>query len=668
MASLLNIGSSGLFAYQRALNTTGHNISNANTEGYSRQRTSFEAREPENIGTGWVGSGTRVSSVERYYDDFLATQVRNGQSATSYQETILGYASQVDNLLANPQAGLDAAMQDFYDAAQNLADDPTSMGARQAVLSESDTLASRFNYLAQEYESLRNAVNSEADQVVNDINSLTQSIAEINNVIINAESTNSGLPLDLLDQREIMLRDLSKLVGISVLEQDNGAYNVFAGAGQALVLDDDVSMLSTTTNPKDVLSPDISITVSSSTQVVTSHITGGKLGGLLEFRSGFLAAGQNQLGLAAAGFVSATNSQHQLGLDLLGQQGGNVFADISSLVINNSGNTGDGVVNVSFDAATVADLTSSDYEAVYNGGGLWTMTRLSDNFSFPVFSDAAPPVMDGLNLAFTAGAPPWVAGDSVLIQPMRTAAKSVVSLIDDPNLLAAAGPLRSAERTDANGNPLNAGGASITQPNIATMAGTPLGVGVQMAFTFANDADTFGNAGFIIANGPVAAPNNYILYDPTTSDRFGKSFPVATKPTQFSAFGDLTFEIKGTPVVGDVLLIEDNTDGTSDNRNMLALAEMQTEGVMLNGSASFQDIYAQLVSDVGVRTRSAEVNFSSQETLLQGHEESLLSKSGVNLDEEAANLMKFQQAYQASAQVISVAGTLFDTLLAAVRR
>jgi flagellar hook-associated protein 1 FlgK len=649
---------------QRALNTTGHNVANADTDGYSRQRVLFETREPTLTGAGWVGSGVRVSTTERLYDDFLAGQVRSSQSSASRQETIYNHASRIDNLLANPDTGLDPALQSFFDAMQGMADEPASIAARQVVLSEGQALVDRFQNLARQYDDMRTMVNQELGLGVETINGLAESIANVNQAIIEARGTGVDKePLDLLDRRETLLRELSKMIDVSVVKQDDGAYNIFVGNGQNLVVGNTAATLSITQNPVDVTSPDVAITLGGMTQVITNYVSGGKMGGLLEFRSDFLNEGQNQLGLVALGLVEATNAQHVLGIDLYGNQGGDFFQEFSFQARENQNNAGTAVVDIDFASANIGDLTNSDYELVYDGGNLWTLTRLSDGYSFPQFNDTLPiPTMDGFDLSFAGAA---VAGDSFLVQPTRLAARGMEFLINNPNELAAAGSLRSAEATDVNGNPVNAGTASISQIDIGSATGIPLAGSVTLQFT--NNAGGTGNPGFDLIGAPAAVPT-YILYDPASSDRFGKTFPDAGSPGQFAAYGDLTFDINGVPVVGDEFVIENNTSGTADNRNALSLAQMQSNLLMIGGSATFQNAYGQLVSDVGSMTHYAEVNYQSQEGLLQSHEEALLSISGVNLDEEAANLMKYQQMYQANAQVFSVAGTIFDELLSAVRR
>ncbi|MES9903455.1 MAG: flagellar hook-associated protein FlgK [Sedimenticola sp.] len=663
MATLLGISSSGLLAYQRALNTVGHNVANADNEGYSRQRVDFETREPSYSGSGWSGNGVDVASVQRYYDDFIAAQIRVTQSITSKAETLSENANRLDDLLADPLVGLDPAMQNYFNAMQALSDDPASAAARQVVLSEAQSLADRFAFFDRQYNDIRREINQKLSGTMTDINTLAGAIAEINQKIIEATHTgNRTPPNDLLDQREVLLKGLAQLVDIQVFEQDDGAYNVSIGTGQGLVIGSRQATLGVYADPENSRSPGVAFVTSFSSEDLTAQITGGELGGLLEFREQFIDDGQNQLGLVAVGMVGSINAQHIQGLDLEGAIGTNFFQPLSISGVRNTGNTGTATVSATFSSDNLADVTASDYRLTYNSGTSYTLTRLSDGVTAAVDS-ALPAVTDGFTLAIT-GTSGLVAGDSFLIQPARDAGGDVDLLISDTNKIAAAGALRANEVTDANGNPVNTGSAAITQAVTTSATGLPLASSITL--TYSTDADGSGNTGFVITGGP-AAPNNYLLYDPASADVSGKPFPDATNPTQFSAYGGLTFDISGTPVVGDQFVISSNSSGTADNRNALAIGGMGRELLMKGGTSTIQGVFGQMVADIGALARQASTNYEAQKGLLTVQENTLAGISGVNLDEEAANLMKYQQAYQASAQVVAVAGVIFDTLIGAFR-
>ncbi len=669
MAGLLSIGVSGLQAYQTSLATTGHNIANVDTPGYSRQRVNLATRYPFQAGIGYLGTGVQPIEVQRMYDNFLATQVRTSQSVSSELDTYSAHATRIDDLLANPDAGLDPAIQNFFNAMQGVADDPASIPSRQLLLTDSQSMIDRFHDLNTQFTTMRSDLNKELKAVVTEINSLADSIALVNRNIVEAVGASGGAdPNDLLDQREELLKELSSKVAISVVSQDNGALNVFIGKGQTLVVGSNATPLSTALATDDPQQVDI-VLPNSGNQVITPQLSGGEIGGLLTFRDQILDPGQNQLGLVAMGVVDTINEQHQLGMDLNGQLGGLYFTapqTANGVVLPDATNTGTGTTALAY--GDVGDLTSSEYELEFTGGTNYTLTRLSDSTVYNL--DTATPATltnDGFTLAL-GGVP--VVGDKTTIRPTRVAADFIELNLTDPRRIAVAGPLR----TTANSS--NAGTAVLSNPDISNATSPlvqPPGV-VQMTWNSATN-------GFDVVPADGTVPGNFIAYNPLTDS--GSKITISNfTPDPAGSPGynyDLTFTPTGTPVNGDSFAIESNAAGGSvgvgDNRNALAMADIQNQKTLLGESSSglaptatIQQTYGQLVSDVGSKTRQSEINAGSAEALLERNETALSSVSGVNLDEEAADLVKFQQAYQASAQVIAVASTLFDTLLGAVRR
>ncbi len=659
---ILQTGVSALLTYQQSLNTTGHNIANVDTEGYSRQRVDLATQLPHLTGAGYIGSGVKVAAVRRQYDDFLATQVRSSQTAASEANAYYEHSSRIDDLLTDPKIGLDPAMQDFFDAMQTWSDDPASPAARQGVLSESASLVDRFHYLDRRFSDSRNALNKEMEQTANEINSIADSIAQVNQNIITAIGASGGAdPNDLLDQREKLLNELAQKVNISTVPQEDGALNVFIGKGQALVMGAQAAKVAVVPAQKNAADRDLVFENTSGRQVITDQIEGGSLGGLIEYRRQILNPAQDQLGLVAAGIMTDVNAQHRLGLDLDGQMGAPFFSSPSINVLDNQANTGTGGVTAAF--GDISGLKASEYElTAVNGANEYRLVRLSDGAVTHIDTGGASPYttaeVDGMTLTIQAGA---AAGDSFIIQPTRSAARAIDLLVQDPRRLAAIAPLQVQPAMDANGNPVNSGDASITQPKVSSPSGLPLAAPLEL--TFHNDADGAGHPGFLMSNGDV------ILYDPNDpAQRAGKTVPDAANPTQMDPFGGMNFTVSGSPAEGDRFVIGNNTGGVADNRNALALADLQRQQGMLDGSASYQDTYSRMVSDVGSKSRHAEVSAEAQGALLERNKAALSSVNGVNLDEEAANMVKYQQMYQASAKMIDVANTLFDTLISAVRR
>jgi len=666
MAGILSIGTSALLSFQRSLTTTGHNIANSDTEGYSRQRVQLATQLPSMTGVGWMGSGVRPVAIDRLYDDFLSTQVRTSQSSASELEAYFDHASRIDNILSDPNNGLNPAIQDFFDSMQVLADNPSSVPTRQLLLSETTSMVDRFHDLSRQFTDARSELNQEMSAKAAEISGLGSALAQVNQAIVTAIATSGGdEPNDLLDQREVLLSDLSKIVNVNTVPQDNGAWNVFMGNGLALVIGTTASAVTTQLSASDVSELDIAFTNTFGTQAITSQITGGELGGLLTYRDQILDPGQNQLGLVAAGLSDRINIQHQLGLDLDGNFGGQVFNAPTVSVVSNTENTSVAAITAQF--VDTGNITASDYRVErVTGANAYTVTRISDNQStnITLAPAATSAEIDGFTFSISSLAD---VGDKFLIRPTRNVAESLSLQINTAREFAAAGPVRATPGTNIGGSP-NQGSGVITQPSVTTTTGLPLAGPATISLQWSPTANA-GTPGFAVTGGP----GGTIAYDPATQSA-GATFT-------FAGSGGMSFTISGTPESGDRFVIENNTAGVGDNRNALLMADLQNQNTVLGQTATlfgpaggatetatFQEAYGQMVSDVGAKTHQAEVNYEATDKLRERHKNSLLSVSGVNLDEEAANLIKFQQAYQAAAQVISVSSTLFDTLIGAVRR
>lgn len=652
--SILSIGVSGLIANRHALDTTGHNISNVNTEGYSRQRIDFNTRQPDLSPAGYIGTGVESSEIQRQYDTFVAGQMRTSLTVTSELSAYYEGAKRLDDLVADPDAGIQPTIQNFFNALQGLADDPTSIPARQLALTEAESMADRFHYFEQQFEDNRTTLNNQIGFNVGEINRVAQNIADINADI---KLAYGSTPNDLLDQRDQLVNELSELVDIQVLQQSDGAYNVFIGRGQPLVMDTSAATLGSQPSSLDPTHMEITFNYSFGTQVITDQITGGTIGGMLRFRSEVLDPTQDRVGLVALGIADQLNTQHQMGLDLDGLVGTALFSTSSVQVLSQPGNGS----SITVDYDNVGNLTGNSYELTYDGADFILQNLVSGATQTLA---AGANIVDGLDININAAGA--ITGDTFMIQPTRTASQDLNLLISDVRRLAAAGPVQVQPAIDGNGNPLNSGDARITQPANSSMTGLPLvGGDIQLVYDDQGGA-TSGFEVYYPGSTPGVDPfDDFIVYDNlSTSTIAGTNVPSA----QFALYGDISFSIAGVPADGDSFTISNNANGSSDNRNALSLDGLQNQNLLLGGTASFDATYIQMVSDVGSKTRHAELNLGAQESLLVRSQEAMAEISGVNLDEEAAKLIQFQQAYQASAQVISVAGTLFDTLIGAVRR
>ena len=626
--NIFSIGISGLQAAQAGLITAGHNISNANTAGFTRQQVDFANAIPLATGDGFFGNGVDIVTVQRLYSQFLTNEVRTASTQSNSLDSYYSQIQQLDNLLADPSAGLSPALQDFFAAVQGVATTPNVASSRQALLSSAQALRSRFQVIDQRLTDLRDGVNSDVSATAQEISNFATQIAELNQRIIVARSATGGQPPnDLLDQRDRLVADLNKDIRASVVVQDDGSYNVFIGSGQPLVAGTLAYSLAALRDPLDPSKLTIGYrTPSGIVQLPEATLNGGRLGGLLAFRSQALDPAQNALGRVAITLAQTVNAQHMLGQDLNGQLGTALFSIGTPAVNSNLNNTGNAVIAAAFDATNVSGLTASNYRLNYDGSN-FTLTRLSDNTSqiFATF----PQNVDGFTLSLASGAA--AAGDSFLIRPTVAGASTLGIAITDPSKIAAAAPVRTAQGAANTGTgKISAGTVNLLDTNLQQP--------VTITFTSATTFDVSGTG---------------------TGNPTGLTYTAGQNIT----FNGWTVQISGAPATGDSFSIGPNTGGSGDNRNALALASLQTTKILDGGTASYQGAYASLVSQVGTQTRQLQVTSAAQSAVLEQAQTAQQSYSGVNLDEEAANLIRFQQAYQASGKVLQIASTLFDTLL-----
>lgn len=628
MADLLNTSLTGMRAFQRALEVTSHNIANANTPGYSRQVAEFTTREGFGTGNGYVGSGTQISTVKRIYDAMLGDQLRISTTGLTRFQTIEGLAGRMDSLLADPDTGLNNGLQSFFNAVQDLANDPSSIPTRQALLGEAEGLAGRFRALDSQLGEMEGEVNQRVRIAVTDINRLAAGIAELNDKIALAQGLGQP-PNDLLDERDRLVLQLSEQVSVTTAIQDDGAMNVFIGSGQSLVVGATVENLSVQTSEFDPTRTVVAYEGAAGSTPLDTSLTGGTLGGLLEFRGSLLDPARQSLGQTAVAFASSFNEQHMSGMDLRGTLGGDFFAVSDPVSLYSTRNTGTGTA-----AATVTDttaLTGADYVLSYDGAA-YSLTRADTNQSVALTGTgtaADPFIADGIAIE-VGGAP--AAGDRVMIRTGAGIASSIQTLVDDPQAVAMASPTRSAIDL-ANTGQANISAARVvdrTDPNLLTSA--------VIEFTGPGTYSINGAGAFAYTDGN----------------------PIVINGSEVT--------ITGTPATGDRFTIDPNFGAAGDNSNGLVLAQIQSVGILEGGTISVNENYGRLVSDVGATTRQVQANVDAQSVLVSNAQDEVLATSAVNLDEEAARLVRYQQAYQAVAQVVAVASTLFDTLIDATRR
>jgi flagellar hook-associated protein 1 FlgK len=643
--SIFGIGVSGLNAAQAGLLVTGHNITNAATDGFHRQEAVQGTQTPQETGAGFFGKGVTVDTVRRAYSQFLDNALLQAQTQGAYLETYGAQIRMIDNLLADPTSGLSPALQSFFAGVQDVASNPASIPSRQQMLSLGESLVSRFQTFSARLTEMRYGVNRQISDTVSEINTLAGNIARVNQQIIQLQTGDNRQANDLLDERNALLSELNKLVRASVVEQSDGSINVFIGNGQSLVLGQQAFALAAARSAEDPQEFGI-FYLANGNQVPLSPATlqGGKLGGLLGFRSEALNDARNQIGRVAIALAQTFNDQHRLGQDLAGVLGQDFFSVPAATVLDNANNTGTAAISAT--NVDVNALTASDYRLQFNAG-TWTLTRLSDNTqtTFAAF----PQTVDGVTIDLTGGAA--ANGDLFLIQPTRLGARDITALISDTSKIAAAAPIRTALDTANTGKATISAGIVTDTTNAAFATPGALTPPILIQFTAANQYSVFDNTN---PAAPVLLEAG-IAYNPAAvNDVF---------PTPGALDYGYRITLTGVAATGDRFTVGANPGGVSDNRNALLLAALQTRMTMASGTANYQSAYSQLVSTVGNRSREIQVQSQAQDALVAQTRDAQQSLSGVNLDEEAANLVRYQQAYQASGRVLQVAAQLFDTIL-----
>jgi flagellar hook-associated protein 1 FlgK len=648
MTSLLSIGKSGLLAAQVGLATTGNNITNASVAGYNRQVAIQDDTATQDKGFGFVGTGTEVTAVRRYYDNFLATSLRNAESNQASLDAYTKQISQIDNLLADPTAGLSPALQDFFNGVQDATSNPASSASRQAMLSSAESLAARFQGLSARMSEIASGVSGQITSSVNEINAYASELGKLNNTIAGL-TTDGKAPNDLLDQRDQLLTELNKLVKTTVIPGDNNMLTVQIGTGQPLVVGTKAFQLGTSTSPTDASRVTIGYVTSSGafSELPDSVLTGGQLGGLLEFRDGAMDRAQNSLGQVAAGLAVSFNAQHVLGQDQNGDLGTPFFNPINAYVGPSSRNSPLSTAAVSAVVTDASGLTASDYSVDYDGTN-FSVTRLSDGKITQInpFPQTAPQVIDGVSYSIT-GTP--VTKDNFLVRPTFNAAKDFSVAIQDRTKIALAAPIATAAPTT------NAGNGKITAGAVDANYLTP-GNALTAPVTLSFDQATGTLSGFPATQDVTVTVNG-------TATVYPAGTPVPYTDGAAISFGGISFNISGTPADLDTFTVGPNVSGVGDSRNGALLAGLQTKNILDNGNATYQTTYAQMVNFVGTKAREAQIGSNAADAAVVQATSAQQSVSGVNLDEEAANLLRYQQAYQASGKVMQVASQLFDTLL-----
>ncbi|MGF2685786.1 flagellar hook-associated protein FlgK [Marinobacter sp. DUT-3] len=676
MAGLINIGLTGILGHQAALNTTGNNITNANTPGYSRQEVQFETQPGQRTGAGTIGSGVSISNIRRLANEYLVQQVREDTTLNGEQQALNSELSRLDNLLGGETTGLSDTLNNFFASLQNAAEDPASLPQRQLVLSEAQQLVNRFQALNQEFIQQRESVKTQMQQGVKDANTLLKSIAELNLAISESPGLAEGkMPNELLDKRDEALRKLSDLVGIKVTQAEGSQVNVSLNNGLALVVGSNAAEFGTRESVEDPTSLEFTLRNGGRTLAVDEQINGGKLGGLRRFEAEALKPAFDELGRVAIALSDTMNHQHEIGLDLEGELGGQFFTDINNIAAQR----GRVVANANNQAPNDAQLAVEITDSSVLESGSWSLQFSGDGRSYELIDSATGKTvnqgrlpdpanseisMPGFNIRIEGGT--FNAGDKYLIQPTRNAAANIGLEVEREEDLAFASPVRAESDLGNSGTAQINQGKMLDVRNPFTNALLP---GFRTEGELTNgplevqfDDDGAGNLVYSVFDNNGDA----IIADKPYQDGISNKL-FSEDPSDGAEYQGFQFEISGNPEVGDVFTIGFNENGVSDNRNAEFLAALGTANTMNNGTQNFTEGYAGVVEAVGVKTRQSQLDKDASQTLLEQSTNQRESVSGVNLDEEAGKLIQYQAAYNASAQVMSVAQDLFTTLLQSFR-
>ncbi|SFB47965.1 flagellar hook-associated protein 1 FlgK [Pseudomonas sp. NFIX10] len=684
--SLLNIGMSGLSASQTALVTTGNNISNVDTAGYSRQQTVQTTKASNQYGNVFIGSGTTLADVRRVYNSYLEAQLKTTTSLNSDAAAYQGQITPLDSLLSDSGTGMNGALTKFFASVQNVNAKPGDDASRQLLLSDAQALSNRFNSIASQLTAQNENINGNLTNMVEQINNLATTVAQLNKKI--AEVSNAGgAPNDLLDARSETIRQLSTFTGTQVVE-NGSSLDIYLGSGQPLVMGNITNKLEAVPDKNDPGRIGIQLNSGSSVMDITQVLTGGEIGGLMRYRSTVLDPAMNELGRVALVVADQMNSIQASGIDKNGAFGSNLFTNINSAAqmsqrsVASLGNSaGSGNFNVSIE--DTGKLTTNDYKITFTSATNYTVQRLPDNTSLGAFSTTTTPapVVDGFSLTFANGTA--ATGDSFKITPTRNSASSIKTEMTDSKRLAIAAPLGAAITPGGSGTltiPASGQPTMTTKLDIYDEATTSIiqngiksSMPVKVVFG-ATSSDGTSQAyqlldakGGTISSGTIkpGQSNTLSLSVPLKDASGAPIMDSSIPPVQRTVTFDMS--IAGSPSNGAGIDVNLSQPGSLDNRNGTVLAGLQTAKTVDTNSASkgisLNDAYGKLVEGVGSKAAQGKLDSAATGAILDNAKSARDSLSGVDLDEETGNLVKFQQYYTASSQIIKAAQEIFSTLI-----
>lgn len=626
MSNLLATGSSALLAFQRALSTVSHNVANINTPGYSRQRTEFEARDGTYFGQGYQGNGVQIVDIRRMADSLATSRLLDSGGELSRLQQLSVLSTRLDQLFSEKATGISAPWSSFFDSVSALSSNAAGSADRESVLAQANALVTRFHQIDQHLDGLDTEVNAGLTAATGEVNRLAKEIAQLNGQI-GGNTHPSG---DLLDRRDQLISELVAFTGGNAVTQDGGLVNVFSAGGQPLVVGATASRLVTVPDPYRPERLQVALETNNQRITLDKRAMGGQIGGLIEFRTTVLDPAAAELGRVATSLAETFNAGHRAGMDQYGQLGADFFSLPAPRISSNAGNTGTAVLQTA--VGSVSALNSQNVLLRFDGSA-WVATHPDTGAAIATTGTgtaADPLVVNGVEVVLASGTP--AANDRFLLQPTAGAAGNLGVAITDPGRIAAATPVKAT--TDM----ANTGSGKLSGLNVLDAAHAGLLAPVDIDFLDATNYTINGAGPFVYTPGQTIASNGWSLV------------------------------LDGAPAAGDRFSVGPTGANSSDNGNARLLSNLDDARALNGGTLTLNGAIGGLTTQVGSAARQADYSAQAQQVIHDQAQAARDAISGVNLDEEAADLMRLQQAYQAASQIIATADTLFQSLLSATRR
>jgi flagellar hook-associated protein 1 FlgK len=625
---LLSIGASALDAAYTALQTTGNNIANANTPGYSREVTSFTPQISTSIGGMYLGTGVQVDAISRVYSNFLGQQTNVAQAAASQADSAATLTGQINGLFSNSSTGIGASIDNFFTQIQALTSNAGSAATRVTTLAAAQQMAGQFNGYYAQLQSMSQSTQEQIAGQISTVNTTVSQIASLNDQISLATASGQS-PNSLLDERNQDILTLNQSIGVTTTTQSNGAIDLYLANGQPLLVGDKTYALTMGQNPANAQGIVVGTSNGSGINALDPNNSGGgTIGALLQFQSQTIPDVENQIGQLAVTLSSQMNALQTQGTDQIGVAGSNFFSTPTITTSAASTNSDAGTVALSASYSDVTQLQASNYSLSVNNGS-YTLTQLSNGTQTTYAS--LPITVDGMTLSLN-GTP--ADGDSFYIQPTQFGAANISVALTDGSQIAAASPLQAALAST------NAGSLAVSNLGLQALPANP---NAQL-----NDTVTLN----------FTSPTQFTYTDTTTGVTSAAQTYTAGSPINVNGW---SLTLTGAPANGDSVSVSPSGSGSADARNADLMAQLQSQGIV-NGS-TLDQAYSGVVAAVGTLASTATTNQTSADAILQSATTAESSVSGVNLDEEASSLLQFQQQYQAAAQMITAANTIFTALL-----